>query len=182
MNKTLIVIDAQEDFVRGPLGTPEAIKALPVIKEAVGYAYENFSRKTIYTKDTHGLNYLQTEEGKALPVEHCILNTPGWRICTEVLIEESQIIEKHTFGCTEWNNIARSDEIIICGFCTDICVMANVQIIKAYYPDLQITVIEDGCAGTSTELHEAAVKVLRSCQIEVLPWKEIKERLKSFEV
>jgi len=176
MNKVLVVIDAQEDFTRGALHNEEAIKALPIIKEIVSYAYNNFNRKIIYTKDTHTETYLLTQEGKNLPIKHCIRGTEGWRICPEVLIEESEIIEKHSFGSTFWDMKALGsvDELWICGFCTDICVSANFQIIKATYPGLPIVVIEDACAGTSPEMHEAALKVMKSCQARIVKWNDLK--------
>lgn len=176
MNKLLIVIDAQEDFTRGSLRNEEAIAALPVIRDVVSYAYRNFERRMIYTKDTHFENYLETQEGKNLPVRHCIRGSNGWRLCTEVLCEKSKILEKPTFGYKEWDTESFGDlnEIWLCGFCTDICVMANFQIIKAHHPEIPIVVIEDGCAGTTPELHEAALKVLASCQARVVKWDELK--------
>ena len=176
MNKVLIVIDAQEDFTRGALRNEQAIEALPTIKEIVTYAYKHFDRKTIYTKDTHSENYLETQEGKNLPVPHCIKGSNGWRLCPEVLIEESKVIEKGTFGSTRWGMEALGtvDEIWICGFCTDICVSANFQILKANYPEVPIVVIEDACAGVTPELHDAALKIMKSCQAKIVKWEDLK--------
>lgn len=177
MNKILIVIDAQEDFTRGALHNEEAIRALPTIKEIVAYAYKNFDKKTIYTKDTHNENYLETQEGKNLRVPHCIKGSDGWRLCPEVLIEESKVIEKRTFGSMQWDMEALGtvDEIWLCGFCTDICVSANFQILKAAYPEVPIVVIEDACAGVTPELHEAALKVMKSCQARIAKWEDLKK-------
>lgn len=176
MNKLLIVIDAQEDFTREALCNEEAIKALPVIREIVDYAYENFDRKTIYTKDTHGDAYLKTQEGKNLPVPHCIRDTKGWQICPEALTDKCEIYEKHSFGFKSWDvkALGTLDEIWLCGFCTDICVSANFQILKASYPEVPIVVIEDACAGVTPELHEAALKVMKSCQARIVKWSDLK--------
>ena len=175
MNKQLIVIDAQEDFVRGALRNEEAIAALPVIREAVAYASRNFDRDIIYTKDTHNKDYLETQEGRNLPYPHCIKGSDGWEICPEVLAEKSKIIEKNTFGSRLWDMqcLGTVDEIWLCGFCTDICVSANFQILKSIYPEVPIVVIEDACAGVTKELHEAALKVMRSCQARITALSEL---------
>ena len=181
MNKVLIIIDAQEDFTRGALRNEEAIKALPVIRDIVDYAYENFDRNIIYTKDTHIKGaYEHTQEGRNLPVPHCIRDTKGWQICPEALCDKADIIEKNRFGSNDWctKTLDTADEIWMCGFCTDICVSANFQIIKARYPEVPIVVIEDACAGVTPELHEAALKVMKSCQAKVMKWAELKEQLK----
>ncbi len=176
MNKVLIVIDAQEDFTRGALKNEEAIAALPVISKVVDYATNNFQRSVIYTKDTHGEDYLDTQEGKNLPIPHCIKDTPGWRICREVLTDKCEIYQKGQFGFDYWHmrRLEDVDEIWLCGFCTDICVMANFQLLKAAYPEIPIYIIEDACAGVTPELHEAALKVMKSCQAKVVNWNELK--------
>lgn len=179
MNKLLIVVDAQEDFTRGALRNEEAIKALPVIREIVDYAYENFNNEIIYTKDTHfEHSYMKTQEGKNLPVPHCLYNTKGWQICPEVLCDKAYIVTKKSFGTIEWEwepvFQTAIDEIWMCGFCTDICVSANFQTIKACYPEIPITIIEDACAGVTPELHEAALKVMKSCQARIVKWSELK--------
>ena len=150
---------------------------MPKIKEIVAYAYRNFDRKTIYTKDTHHEDYLQTQEGKNLPVPHCIKGSDGWRICPEVFIEESKVIEKRSFGSTRWDMEALGavDEIWLCGFCTDICVSANFQILKATYPEVPIVVIADACAGVTPALHEAALAVMESCQAKLAWWEDLKK-------
>lgn len=170
-NKLLIVIDAQEDFTRGALRNTEAINALPAIRRLVDYAYENFDLKTVYTQDIHNLDtYLNTLEGKNLPVPHCIRNTKGCQICHEVLTEKIRVSEKSKFGNTSWGGYVSgsTEEIWLCGFCTDICVMANYQILHAMYPEIPIRVFEDACAGSTPELHEAAIKVLKACHAIVL--------------
>ena len=179
-NKLLIVIDAQEDFTRGALRNEEAIKALPVVHDVVEYAYSN-GMEIVYTRDTHSKEeYLKTQEGVNLPVEHCIFKTAGWDICPEAMCSGMvypEIINKNSFGTLEWRWIPyrNIDEIWICGFCTDICVSANFQIIKAFCPEIPITIISDACAGVTPELHKAALDVMKSCQAKIKTWKELKE-------
>ena len=185
MNKLLIVIDAQNDFITGSLGNKDAVKTVPTIVDIVKYAKENFLFSTVFTQDTHFGNYITTQEGTKLPVEHCIYLSKGWNIRSEIIAAaELRYVrfEKSSFGMADWKScISKAfydkitpDEIIICGFCTDICVIANFQIIKACYPEIPITIISDGCAGTSQELHNAALKVMSNCQANVTTWDEWK--------
>lgn len=179
INKILMVIDAQEDFTRGALRNEEAINALPVIKDAVKFADENDFRAVYYTQDTHYKDYLTTQEGINLPIEHCIENTKGWEICEEVRsLSKSIIVGKNTFGYDSWHRdyrLASAEEIWLCGFCTDICVSANFQILKAAFPETPIIVIEDACAGVTPELHDAALKVMKSCQARIVKWEDLKK-------
>lgn len=180
MNKVLIIIDAQEDFTRGALRNEEAIRALPVLHDVAEYAAANFDHPVFYTQDTHSTDYMETQEGRNLPVPHCIPDTAGWKVCPEARAETGgrQIeLRKRTFGFLEWESNGfpeHAEEIWLCGFCTDICVSANFQILKATYPEIPIIVIEDACAGVTPELHEAALKVMRSCQAEVVKWNDLK--------
>ncbi|MBQ9007760.1 MAG: cysteine hydrolase [Clostridia bacterium] len=179
MNKALIVIDAQEDFTRGSLRNEEAIKALPVIHEVVEFAENNEFSFIAYTMDTHGDDYYETQEGKNLPVTHCIRETPGWQLCPEVLGKDKspKIVYKETFGTLDWERLfqgRKPSEILLCGFCTDICVIANFQILKATFPEVPITVISDASAGVTPELHDAALKVMKSCQARIASWDELK--------
>ena len=190
MNKILIVVDAQEDFTRGALRNEDAIKALSTIHDIVEYA-ENNDMKIIYTADTHGEDYFNTQEGKNLPIQHCNYRTPGWNICPEVIDYEypHEVLMKETFGFTGWDKkynvaaqyVSTADEIWMCGFCTDICVMANFQLIKAFYPEVPIVIISDGCAGVTPELHQAALKVMCSCQGKILTFDELKKENKNLE-
>lgn len=172
--KTLVVVDMQNDFVTGSLGTKEAQAIVPNVKARVesGEFEEIF-----YTKDTHYSNYLtSTLEGKKLPVEHCIKNTIGWDIIPELQTQGFITEEKDTFGSLEMLDdfIHYSDfpdvddEIEICGLCTDICVVSNALLIRAKFPNLKIIVRANCCAGSTPELHEAALKVMESCQIDVV--------------
>ena len=186
MNKVLIVIDAQEDFTRGSLRNEEAIKALPVIHDIVDLAIKN-DMTILYTADTHGEDYFDTQEGKNLPVMHCNYRTPGWNICPEVMdydYPNYHVIMKETFGFTGWGNkyhvsgeaIASADEIWMCGFCTDICVMANFQLIKTFYPEIPMVIISDGCAGVTPELHQSALDVMSSCQAKIQTLDDLKRK------
>jgi nicotinamidase-related amidase len=176
MNKQLIVIDAQEDFVRGALRNEEAIAALPVIREAVAFASRNFDRDIIYTKDTHNKDYLETQEGRNLPVEHCIKGTKGWQIRSDIaeLLPDWHVYEKPTFGSValakDIAEIAANEdiEIEVLGLCTDICVVSNALMLKAYMPEVKISVDPSCCAGVTPESHEAALKTMQMCQIGVL--------------
>lgn len=181
MNKVLVVIDAQEDFTRGALRNEHAIKALPTIKDAVWFAEMNHM-PVIYTADSHTNKYLETQEGKNLPIPHCIYGEPGWEICDEVKCRSSYFtLCKETFGSIAWNGwqaserITPAEEIWLCGFCTNICVSANFQILKAMYPEKPIVVIEDACAGVTPELHDAALKVMKSCQARIVKWADLKK-------
>jgi len=181
--KILIVIDAQEDFVRGSLGTKEAVAALPVIQKLVRCMHKNYC-DIYYTQDMHGDNYLETQEGKMLPVKHCISGTTGIELCPEVLDggHRPYRMFKTSFGYTnfpEWEEWFTPDEnsaIYLCGFCTDICVMANFQILKSLYPECPIYIVSDACAGVTPELHEAALKVMKSCQAIVITSEEFEKQ------
>lgn len=182
MKKVLIVIDAQEDFTRGALKNDNAIAALPTVKNMVDYAYQN-GIKVFYTMDTHdALTYPNTQEGKNLPVPHCIERTPGWQICPELLKKapvqydpNRVILHKGTFGTIDWqrfSDIRDAGEIWICGFCTDICVVSNFMMLKTLYPEIPIKVFSNACAGVTPELHEAALSVMQSCQGIITEWTE----------
>ncbi len=172
MKKILIVVDMQKDFIDGSLGTKEAVAIVPaVIAKVAGY-----DRDCVYaTRDTHGTDYLQTQEGRNLPVEHCIEGTEGWQIRPEIaaLIPEDHIYNKPTFGslalAEKMQELAASEEIEIelLGLCTDICVISNALLLKACMPEIQISVDASCCAGVTPEKHEAALETMRSCQILV---------------
>ena len=179
--KALVVIDMQEDFINGPLGTPEARAIVPKIAEKVRQ-YLNDEEETgiIYTRDTHFDNYLETDEGQKLPVPHCILGTSGHNIVPEVYVEgNSKAFNKYAFGdlslpdriqsvgCECWDSW-EVDSLEIVGVCTDICVISNALILRAAYRGIPIVVDSSCCAGTTPAAHEAALTVMKSCQIEVI--------------
>lgn len=166
MRKTLIVVDMQNDFIDMALGTKEAVAIVPRVKEKIRQ-YHEMGYEILYTRDTHSEDYLNTPEGKKLPVEHCIRGTAGWQIADGLYIEGCKIIDKPNFGWPNWKEENLQDVEII-GLCTDICVVSNALIIKATFPDAQITVDSRCCAGVTVESHNAALKTMQMCQIDVV--------------
>jgi nicotinamidase-related amidase len=170
--KTLIVIDMQNDFITGPLGTPEAQAIVPKVKEKIE-EYREHGDRIIFTRDTHFKNYMDTLEGKHLPVEHCIAGDHGWQIVDDFTSYEDERADKYSFGYTEWGSamwhiIDPCDSIELVGVCTDICVVSNALILKAEYPYIEIYVDASCCAGTTPENHKAALQVMKCCQINVV--------------
>ena len=163
--KTLIVVDVQNDFVTGTLGTPEAQSIIPNVKAKIK-EYQDRGDEIIFTRDTHQSNYLETNEGKHLPVEHCIENTDGWKIVYGLDVPNCSYVNKSTFGWTHWNN-RTFDEIELIGLCTDICVVSNALILKAMFPEIKITVDASCCAGVTPESHKAAITTMKMCQITI---------------
>ncbi len=171
--KILVVVDMQNDFIDGSLGSKEAQSIVEnVQKKIVQYA-----KKDIYvTRDTHPQDYLNTQEGKNLPVVHCIDGTEGWKIKDSImeLLDGATFIDKPTFGSTKLaqillnRSIREKFEIELVGVCTDICVVSNALLLKAYMPEVKIKVDSSCCAGVTVEKHEAALETMRSCQIEVI--------------
>lgn len=164
--KTLIVVDMQNDFVTGSLGTKEAQAIVPNVKRKI-QEYSDRGDRIIFTQDTHCHNYLDTQEGKMIPVEHCIYETEGWKIVDGLEVPNCIHINKTSFGWDGWDEL-NYEEIELIGVCTDICVISNALILKAQFPEVKITVDASCCAGVTLELHEAALKVMRSCQINVI--------------
>lgn len=181
MKKILVVVDMQYDFVDGSLGTEEAKNIVQKVIDKI----QNFDGFIIYTRDTHDEDYLQTMEGKKLPVIHCVEGTHGWEIVTEVLNAGSfkrppkdlaWIYDKHTFGCIDLAKdikklvfCAEAEvEIELIGLCTDICVVSNALLLRAYMPDAVIKVDSMCCAGVTPESHKSALETMKMCQIEVI--------------
>lgn len=169
MKRTLIVIDMQNDFIDGALGTKEAQAIVPNVKKKIE-EYKARGDEVVFTRDTHFSNYLETNEGKHLPVEHCIEGTYGWQIRSELFTEPMQIVDKPTFGNLYWKSFFDFEEreIELVGLCTDICVVSNALILKAMYPGTNITVDASCCAGVTPESHKAALTTMKMCQIEVI--------------
>lgn len=170
--KTLIVIDIQNDFINGSLGTKEAEAIVPNAAKKIE-EYKKRGDRIICTLDTHYSNYLDTQEGRKLPIKHCIYDTYGWKISKELNVEhynKLDLIRKSTFGYRFWNSylLENEDEIEIIGLCTDICVISNALIIKALYPNSEITVDASCCAGSTPENHKAALEIMKMCQINVI--------------
>jgi len=173
MRKILVVVDMQNDFIDGSLGTAEAIAIVPKVVEKI----KEYDPWNIYlTRDTHYENYLETQEGRHLPVEHCVKDTYGWQLRAEVAeaAEGATIIDKPTFGSVELASklmVERAQEALeieVVGLCTDICVVSNALMLKAALPEAPITVDAACCAGVTPEKHAAALETMRSCQIEVV--------------
>ena len=172
MRRILVVVDMQKDFVNGALGTKEAVAIVPAVVDKI----REYEKENIFvTRDTHQKDYLTTQEGRKLPVEHCIEGTPGWELDPTVAeaVQGAAIVNKPTFGSTELMNIIREisekDEISIelIGLCTDICVVSDALLLKAAVPEVEISVDASCCAGVTPEKHEAALETMRSCQIQV---------------
>jgi nicotinamidase-related amidase len=172
MKKMLVVIDMQNDFVDGALGTKEAVAIVPAVVEKI----RSHPADCVWaTRDTHHPDYLQTQEGHNLPVEHCIEGTDGWQLCpavAEALPEGARIFDKPTFGSTELAQalaeLAQTEEIEVefVGLCTDICVVSNALLTKATLPEVRVSVDPACCAGVTPAAHEAALATMRSCQIQ----------------
>lgn len=170
MKKLLVVVDIQNDFVDGALGSKEAVAIIPNAVNKI----KNWDGEIVCTADTHPDNYLETNEGKHLPVPHCIEETDGWMLNKEIanaLGENPTIIPKPTFGSlylAEYIREHNFDRIEFIGLCTDICVVSNVLLAKAYLPEASIAVDASCCAGVTPESHDAAIQTMKMCQIEIV--------------
>ena len=173
MRKILIVIDMQNDFIDAALGTKEAVAVVEPVKQKI-CSYP--AADMIATMDTHGENYMETQEGRYLPIPHCIRGSEGWKIRPDIaeLLTKAKIYEKPTFGSTalaaDLKAISEQEEIELelIGLCTDICVISNALLLKATMPEVKITVDAACCAGVVPEKHLAALEAMRSCQIQVI--------------
>lgn len=170
----LIVVDMQNDFVTGALGTAEAKAIIPYAARRVMKALEK-GEEIIFTRDTHSPNYLETQEGRNLPVVHCVKGTTGWELHPKIAaaLKDAVVIDKPTFGSKELAEklalLAELDEleITLVGLCTDICVVSNALLVKAFLPETTVRVIADCCAGVTPESHKAALDTMRMCQIQI---------------
>lgn len=166
--KYLIVVDMQNDFISGSLGSDMA----KAIVENVVDKVKSFDGEIIFTRDTHADCYLDTMEGKNLPVVHCVKDTDGWQICPELLPYAENVIDKVTFGSVDLPHIiAKSgdvESIELCGLCTDICVISNAMILKAHFPEVKISVDSSRCAGVTQESHNNALLAMKMTQIEII--------------
>ena len=166
MKKTLIVVDMQNDFVDMALGTKEAVAIVPKVKKKIQEYVQN-GDEIIFTRDTHFEDYLQTAEGKKLPVEHCIKDSKGWQIVDGLYVDGCKVIDKPNFGWPNWRE-EHLEDVEMIGLCTDICVVSNALIIKAAFPDASVKVDSACCAGVTVETHEAALKTMAMCQVEII--------------
>ena len=169
----LVVIDMQNDFIDGALGTSEAVAIVPKVMVKM----MNFDGLVLATRDTHGEDYLERQEGKKLPVVHCIKGTHGWEIKDEIQqLLISQPIDKPTFGSEALgkvlkdlnNDVEPIDSITLVGLCTDICVISNAMLLMAFLPEVPIMVDASCCAGVTPESHERALEAMKACQIEII--------------
>ena len=171
MKRLLVVVDMQNDFVIGSLGTAEAQSIVPHVAELIAREGAR-GTETVFTQDTHGADYAATQEGRLLPVGHCVKDTHGWEIVPALapFAENAKVFEKGTFGSLALAEYARDngfEQITLCGVCTDICVISNALLLKAYCPETTLRVVGAACAGTSPAAHEAALTSMKSCQIIV---------------
>ena len=172
MKNILIVVDMQNDFIDGALGTKEAVAIVPKVEEKI----RNFEGEVFFTRDTHETYYLETQEGRNLPVKHCIRDTEGWQIRKELdVLRKTNPVDKETFGSTDLaGELTMIDEdegigsITLVGLCTDICVISNALLIKASLPEVPICVDASCCAGVTPESHENALKAMEMCQIKII--------------
>ena len=165
--KFFIVIDMQKDFLDGALANPDAVAIVPNIKAKIA-EYREKGYTIVFTRDTHHENYLETGEGKHLKVPHCIEGTPGWQITDDLTPgDDDVIIDKEHFGYDNWTDyIEPGDEVVMCGTCTDICVVSNALAIKMI-ENVEVTVLADCCAGLSKETHDLALTVMKTCQCNI---------------
>ena len=169
MSKVLVVVDMQNDFIDGALGTKEAVAIVPHVKEKI----ENFDGIVLYTRDTHFEDYMNTQEGHNLPVPHCIKGTKGWEIREELdALRQTEAIDKVTFGSKDLVKVLATieniEEITFVGLCTDICVISNVMVTKAFYPEIPLVVDAKCCAGVSVQTHLNALEAMKVCQVKVV--------------
>ena len=177
MAKLLIVVDMKKDFIDGALGTKEAVAIVPNVVEKIK-EFQAAGDFIIFTKDTHFENYMETQEGRNLPVEHCIKGTEGHEICDEIKavvdLDKYKTYEKLTFGSSELASDLNHgiydavESVTLVGLCTDICVISNAMICKTFMTETPIYIAADCCAGVTPESHENALKAMEMCQIKIV--------------
>lgn len=170
MRRLLVVVDMQKDFIDGSLGTREAQGIVETVKEKI-QAYEEAGDEVVFTLDTHFEDYLDTQEGRKLPVKHCIKGSGGWKLHEDLEHFQGKRFEKNTFGSVECGEYAARggyEAVELVGLCTDICVISNAMVIKAMSPELPILVDSRCCAGVTPESHKNALEAMKMCQIQVI--------------
>jgi nicotinamidase-related amidase len=169
--RMLIVVDMQNDFISGALGSAEARAIVEPVRKKIE-AYRTAGFPIIFTRDTHGESYLDTQEGKRLPVPHCVRGTRGWEIADGLSAAGDPVVDKPSFGSTELPPLVRTygalEGIELAGLCTDVCVLSNALILKAFFPETPVSVDAACCAGTSPEGHAVALRAMGACQVAVL--------------
>ncbi len=167
----LVVVDMQKDFIDGALGTSEAVG----IVDSVAAMIKGFDGEVVFTRDTHFDNYLETQEGRKLPVPHCIKGSAGWMLDKKLealRLDNMKIFDKPSFGSVELADYLKSlealESVTLIGLCTDICVISNALLIKAKLPEVLIKVVESCCAGVTPKSHQNAIEAMKMCQIEII--------------
>lgn len=168
----LVVVDMQNDFIHGALGTKEAQHIVPRVVAKI----RDFDGQVLFTRDTHDENYLASIEGRNLPIEHCIKNTEGWMLHPDIdALRKEEVIDKNTFGSTKLGQIMTQlneqqeiSSITLVGLCTDICVISNALLLKAFLPDTEIMVDASCCAGVTVKSHKQALEAMKVCQIRII--------------
>lgn len=170
MKNVLVVVDMQKDFIDGALGTKEAVAIVDNVAEAI----RSFDGEVIFTRDTHFDNYMETQEGRNLPVPHCIKDTEGWQIdkkLESLRTDDMKVFDKLTFGSVDLAAYLKEnkelEQVTLVGLCTDICVISNALLIKANLPEVEITVLEKCCAGVTPQSHKNAIEAMKMCQIKI---------------
>lgn len=174
--KLLVVVDMQKDFIDGALGTEEAQKIVDNVVQKIRQ-YTEAGDRIVFTMDTHREDYMRTQEGRNLPVAHCIKGSSGWEICAKIRdavdLSQCKIYEKVTFGSEEYANdwkkgvYADVDEVELVGLCTDICVISNAMLTKAFAPEIPVKVDASCCAGVTPQSHQNALEAMKMCQIQI---------------
>ena len=166
--KLLVVVDMQNDFVTGALANKDAEKIVSDINDKVKF----FDGDVAFTRDTHFLNYMETQEGNKLPVPHCIWNTEGWQIVSGIEVPaNAKIFDKPTFGSINLATYIKDnqyDEVVFCGVCTGICVISNVALVKAFCPETKVIVLENLCACVTPESHKTAIEAMKTFQVDIV--------------
>ncbi len=170
MKRLLVVVDMQNDFIDGSLGTLEALNIVPKVKKKID-EYMASDDEVVFTLDTHEENYMETQEGKNLPVLHCVRGSNGWELYDSLKNYKGKRFEKNTFGSEALGEFIKDkgyDSIELIGLCTDICVISNALLLKAFEPEIPLRVDSSCCAGVTPESHDNALNAMRICHIEVI--------------
>lgn len=170
MKRLLAVVDMQNDFIDGALGTREAREIVPAVLHKIE-EYQRAGDEVVFTLDTHGEDYMETQEGKKLPIPHCIRGSHGWELCPPLLNLPGKRFEKPSFGSLKLAEYAAAggyDRIELIGLCTDICVISNALLLKAYLPQTPVAVDGRCCAGVTPESHENALEAMKMCQVDII--------------
>lgn len=168
--KLLVVVDMQNDFIGGALGTKEAQNILPAVRARIADARKE-GEVVVFTRDTHGEEYLSTQEGKNLPVPHCIAGTAGHEIAAGLCLAGERVFDKPAFGSIELAAYVKERgfaAVELVGVCTDICVISNALLIKAFCPEAEVCVRAGCCAGVTPQSHQTALAAMRACQVKIL--------------